>query len=143
MKTYIKYIYILITAFVLNSCAMEEPYNTVSFQEVECTALYDPGRLKQMIITSKGDFDKTFETTGTPIDFSTHFVVAIIHPSTQKETTMKISTVLNKEQSLVVKYVVKYGKEQTKKTLPNAVVAIERGYINCDIAIFDVSDLEY
>ena len=143
MKKQIKNIFFSIIVLFLAGCAMEEPYNDVYFTQVECTTLSDPGQLKQMVIASKAEFDRMFKTTGTPVDFSTHFVVAIVHPSTQKETTMKVTKVLNKEQSLVVKYVVKYGKDQTKKSLPNAVIAVENGYFNCDIAIFDVSDLEY
>ena len=142
-KKITKYMLLPIFALLFSACAVEEQYIDVPFIEVNCSSLSDPGKISQNIFYTKNSFDKMFKVSGTPVDFSTHFVVAITHPATQKETTMKVTKVLNKEQGLYIKYAVKYGKEQAQKELPNAVIALERQYIDCEIAIFDVSDLEY
>ena len=143
MKKITKFLLFSLIAMLLSACAVEDQYIDVPFIEVSCTTISDPGKFSQTVIYTKSDFDRMFKVTGTPVDFSTHFVVAIAHPSTQKETNIKITKVQNKERTLIIKYAVKYGKEQAQEQLPNAVIALEKGYIDCDIAIFDVSDLEY
>lgn len=91
------------------------------------------GTQNGLIISTKKDLEDIFgygATMGSkPVDFSTHFVVAFIGASTNKETSFVVKnfTAGNPKNNLVYDIVV--GKQQTYTSRPHLLIAVERKYL--------------
>lgn len=142
MKKLILYIFALFLLLPVGGCGVEESYLPVEFEAVNCESVFKPSRVTPLVMYSMAEWLKYFNPAGVSVDFDSRFLVSVCCPATDVKTYVKIIEVLNKEQSLYVKYTIEKEDKMTSAMLPHATVAIDRGYAGCDIGFFDVTGME-
>ena len=133
---------ICLCALGIVQCGMEQRYFDVPFVEVNGTCLVKPGKLTPKVIYDAGEFSRLYTGVTSSVNMGSNFIVAVCAPETSVRTDIKIVKVLNKEQSLYVKYTVEKKEKIQGTMLPHATVAISREYEGCDISFFDVTGME-
>ena len=96
-------------------------------------------------ITSAEVFNKLFgmaTTMGedgkpTPIDFSKHFVLAIVHPVTDYATEIKPVKVTEKGDSLFYTFEVNKGEKQTYSIKPISIIILDKKYENKEVVLLE------
>ena len=96
-------------------------------------------------ITTAEDFGKLFgmaTTMGedgkpTPIDFSKHFVLAIVHPVTDYATEIKPVKVTEKGDSLFYTFEVNKGEKQTYSIKPISIIILDKKYENKEVVLLE------
>ena len=142
MKKQILYIFGLLIMLLSGGCGMEENYLPVGFEAVNCTCKLTPEKVTPLVMFSEAEWLQKFNPAGASVDFGKKFLISVCGPSTDVMTCIKIKEILNKEQSLYVKYVIEKGEKISYKMLPHATVAVDRGYMGCDIGFFDITGMD-
>lgn len=95
-------------------------------------------------ITSRAEFEKLFGPAAfmgkdgepTKVDFKKYFLVAYILPETNRKTDISAQGFAAKDgKTLVVKYKLEEGGEQSYTTKPFFLVLVDRKYADYDLAL--------
>jgi hypothetical protein len=141
MKKLVIYFLALVMLLPICGCGVEESYLPVDFQPVKCACKIKPDKITNLVMYSEGEWLKYFNPAGSSVDFGSKFLISVCAPSTDVRTTVQIVEILNKDQSMYVKYTIEKGEKMTSTMVPHATVAVDRGYAGCDIAFFDVTGM--
>ena len=132
------------TAIALASCATSKgtakaPYTEARnyFFRNDATVPTSP------LIDNRHDFDRLFGAAAfmgdngrpTKIDFKKSFVIAVVLPETDVDTSIEIDDMTVDKSTLTLKYAVKTGNKNSYTTRPMAVVVVDNKFKRANVVL--------
>ncbi len=114
------------------STMQDIPYEEAKNYFVKNT--YENENLVTLKLTTSDEFNRIFgmATTmserPTPLDFSKEYVLAIIAPVNNKSVSISINNLQVEDKSLVLKYAINEGEEQSSKMHPASLIVVGNQY---------------
>ncbi len=133
----IKILGIIFAALILFVCAGEVSAKDVSFSQLSNFFVKNNVELQNsenyFVVKSQKEFSnifgiaRTMGNTVEQVDFSKYFVVAVVSNATNRETSIKINSVTEKNGNLNIKYSIKRARKLSYTSTPFMAVKISRG----------------
>lgn len=110
------------------------PYTEVKHYFVKNT--YNNNQIEELKITNSEEFHRIFgmatvmgkEGIPTPIDFSKHYVLAVVGLPTEFPTTLTVNDVNQENESIIVNYQLKEGEKQSYTIQPSLVILVNQEF---------------
>ena len=96
----------ILMAVATTSCGIEVQYEQVPFEEIRGTCTLNPSKVTPNVIYSRAEFDKIYTNVSPQVDMASNMIIMVCAPKSAQGTQIKITEVLNKEESMYVKYTV-------------------------------------